>query len=73
MRSSSLYAMLMLSKTSSPQKLFDYDCMTLYNIHPMYVYILYITYTLHRCLLWRAASRIDFSAERPVQTIHLVS
>ena len=31
MLSSSLYAMLKLSKTSSPQKLFDNDCVTLYN------------------------------------------
>ena len=31
MLSSSLYAMIKLSKTSSPQKLFDYDCVTLYS------------------------------------------
>ena len=30
MLSSSLDALLKLSKTSSPQKLFDYDCVTLY-------------------------------------------
>ena len=30
MLSSSLVALLKLSKTSSPQKLFDYDCVTLY-------------------------------------------
>ena len=30
MLSSSLYAMLKLSKTTSPNKLFDYDCVTLY-------------------------------------------
>ena len=30
MLSSSPYAMLKLSKTSSPQKLFDYACVTLY-------------------------------------------
>ena len=29
--SSSLYAMLKPSKMKSPQKLFDYDCMTLYK------------------------------------------
>ena len=28
---SSLYTMIKLSKTSTPQKLFDYDCVTLYN------------------------------------------
>ena len=28
---SSLWAMLKLSKTTSPQKLFPYDCMTLYR------------------------------------------
>ena len=31
MLSSSLDALLKLSKTSSPQKLFDYDCATLYQ------------------------------------------
>ena len=31
MLSSSLDTLLKLSKTTSPQKLFDYDCMTLYN------------------------------------------
>ena len=31
MRSSSLYTMLKPSKTTSPNKLFDYDCVTLYN------------------------------------------
>ena len=30
MMSSSLHTMLKLSKTSSPQKLFDYNCVTLY-------------------------------------------
>ena len=30
MLSSSLFAMIKMSKTSSPQKLFDYDCVTLY-------------------------------------------
>ena len=30
MLSSSLYTMLKLSKTTSPNKLFDYDCVTLY-------------------------------------------
>ena len=30
MLSSSLYTMLKLSKTTSPNKLFDYDCLTLY-------------------------------------------
>ena len=30
MLNSSLYTMLKLSKTSSLQKLFDYDCVTLY-------------------------------------------
>ena len=30
MLSSSLDALLKVSKTSSPQKLFDYDCVTLY-------------------------------------------
>ena len=30
MLSSSLYAMLKLSKKRSPQKLFGYDCITLY-------------------------------------------
>ena len=30
MLSSSLYAMLKLYKTAFPQKLFDYDCITLY-------------------------------------------
>ena len=33
MLSLSLYAVLTLSKTKSSQKLFDYDCMTLYVIH----------------------------------------
>ena len=28
----SLDALLKLSKTPSPQKLFDYDCVTLYNL-----------------------------------------
>ena len=32
MLSSSLDAMLKLSKTTSPPKLFDYDCVTLYPI-----------------------------------------
>ena len=32
MLSSSLDALLKLSKTSSPQKLFDYDCVTLYLV-----------------------------------------
>ena len=31
MLSASRDALLKLSKTTSPQKLFDYDCMTLYN------------------------------------------
>ena len=31
MLSSCLYAMIKLAKTSYPQKLFDYDCVTLYN------------------------------------------
>ena len=31
MLASSLHAMLKLSKTSSPQKLFDYDCVTVYG------------------------------------------
>ena len=31
MLSLSLYAMLKLSKTTSPQKLFDHDCITLYT------------------------------------------
>ena len=30
MLSSSLYTMLNLTKTTSPNKLFDYDCITLY-------------------------------------------
>ena len=33
MLSSSIYAMIKLSKTSSPQKLFVYDCVTLYLIN----------------------------------------
>ena len=31
MMSFSLYTMLKLSKTTSPNKLFDYNCVTLYN------------------------------------------
>ena len=36
MLSSSLYAMIKLSKKSSPQKLFDYDCVTLYVLYSVY-------------------------------------
>ena len=32
MLSSSLYTMLKLSKTTSPNKLFDYDCVALYHM-----------------------------------------
>ena len=32
MLSSSLFTMLKLSKTTSPNKLFDYDCITLYSV-----------------------------------------
>ena len=32
MLSSSLWKMLKLSKTTSPNKLFDYDCVTLYQL-----------------------------------------
>ena len=33
MLSVSIYAMIKLSKTPSPQKLFDYDCVTLYHMN----------------------------------------
>ena len=36
MLSSSLDELLKLSKTSSPQKLFDYDCVTLYDLNLKY-------------------------------------
>ena len=60
---SSLYTMLKLSNTTSPNKLFDYDCVTLYYIHSSYsintlyihstlysIHTIYInsTYTLHK-------------------------
>ena len=46
MLSSSIYAILKKSKTSSPQKLFDYDCVTLYHINfSTYLTLLY-TYTV---------------------------
>ena len=43
MLSSTLYAMLMLSMSKkSPQKLFDYDCMTLYYWVHLDPYTLFI-------------------------------
>ena len=42
MLSLSIFAMLKKSKTSSPQKLFDYDYVTLYNINfSTYLTLLY--------------------------------
>ena len=46
MLSSSRYTMLKLSKTTSPDKLFDHDCVTLY-VYALFSYICLIVYIMY--------------------------
>ena len=51
MLSLSLYATLKLSKTTSPYKLFDYDCL-LKSIHDL-IYLIYKLWTFVKLSIYR--------------------
>ena len=49
MLSSSLHTLLKVSKTTSPKKLFAYDCVTLY----IHVQFIHLQYTYIFCISWK--------------------
>ena len=75
MVSSSLNVLLKLTKTSSPQKLFDYDCVTLYIVSSNLlscIHLFWRTWTnILLCISWKEREFIIFIIDHLIKYAYI--